>query len=82
MAHLPRILDHLSAAEKLELLDAIWESLASDKSAITEEKSAELDYREAQYRENPADVLPWEQVKADLLKQFYAAGGMVVDRES
>jgi putative addiction module component (TIGR02574 family) len=54
---------------KFELLDALWESLESDLPALSAEQRAELDYREAQYRENPAGVLPWEQVKADLLKK-------------
>ena len=69
MSHLPQNLEHLSAAEKFELLDALWESLESDLPALSAEQRAELDYREARYRENPADVLPWEQVKADLLKK-------------
>ena len=30
------------------------------------EQREELDYRAARYRENPADVTPWEQVRADL----------------
>jgi putative addiction module component (TIGR02574 family) len=69
MSHLPQNLEHLSAAEKFELLDALWESLESDLPALSAEQRAELDYREAQYRENPAGVLPWAQVKADLLKK-------------
>jgi putative addiction module component (TIGR02574 family) len=69
MSHLPQNLEQLSAAEKFELLDALWESLESDLPALSAEQRAELDYREAQYRENPAGVLPWEQVKADLLKK-------------
>jgi putative addiction module component (TIGR02574 family) len=69
MSHLPQNLERLSAAEKLELLDALWESLESEPPALSAEQRAELDYREAQYRENPAGVLPWEQVKADLLKK-------------
>jgi putative addiction module component (TIGR02574 family) len=69
MSHLPQNLEQLSAAEIFELLDALWESLESDLHALSAEQRAELDYREAQYRENPAGVLPWEQVKADLLKK-------------
>jgi putative addiction module component (TIGR02574 family) len=59
----------VAGAGKFELLDALWESLESDLHALSAEQRAELDYREAQYRENPAGVLPWEQVKADLLKK-------------
>jgi putative addiction module component (TIGR02574 family) len=69
MSHLPQNLEHLSAAEKFELLDALWESLESNFPVLSAEQRAELDYREARYRENPAGVLPWEQVKTELLKK-------------
>jgi putative addiction module component (TIGR02574 family) len=69
MSQLPQDLSGLSAAEKFELLDALWESLESDLPALTAEQREELDVREARYHENPTGVLPWEQVKADLLKK-------------
>ncbi len=69
MSHLPQDLERLSAAEKVELLDALWESLESDLPAFSAEQRGELDYREGRYRENPAGVLPWEQIKTDLLKK-------------
>jgi putative addiction module component (TIGR02574 family) len=69
MSHLPQDLERLSAAEKFELLDALWESLESDLPALSAEQRGELDYREGRYRENPAGVLPWEQIKTDLLKK-------------
>jgi putative addiction module component (TIGR02574 family) len=68
MGHLPQSLEHLSAAEKFELLDALWESLESDPSAITAEQRAEVRRRVERYREDPSRVRPWEQVEADLLK--------------
>jgi putative addiction module component (TIGR02574 family) len=69
MSHLPQNLERLSAAEKFELLDALWESLESDLPALSAEQRGELDYREERYRENPAGVLPWEQIKTDLLNK-------------
>ncbi len=68
MGHLPQSLEKLSAAEKFELLDALWESLESEPSAITPELSAELKRRVERYRKDPSAVRPWEQVQADLLK--------------
>ena len=59
----------LSAAEKVELIDALWESLEADVPALTDEQRAELDYRGARYQSNPSDVIPWEQVKAGLIKK-------------
>ena len=69
MSHLPQSLERLSAAEKFELLDALWESLESNLPALSAEQREELDYREERYLENPARVLPWEQIKNDLLKK-------------
>ena len=59
----------LSAAEKVELIDALWESLEADVPALTDEQRAELDDRVARYQDNPSDVIPWEQVKAGLFKK-------------
>ena len=47
----------------------LWESLESDALALTDEQRAELDYRVAKYEKNPSDVIPWEQVRADLFKR-------------
>jgi putative addiction module component (TIGR02574 family) len=59
----------LSAAEKIELLDALWESLEADEVPLTEAQLAELDYRIARHEQNPSDVIPWEQVRAGLFKK-------------
>ena len=66
---LPPDIEQLSPAEKLDLLDALWETLQSDLPPLSTEQRAELDFREAKYRANPAGVVPWEQVEADLLKK-------------
>ena len=62
-------IDSLSAAEKIELLDALWESLEAGEVPLTEAQRAELDYRIARHEQNPSDVIPWEQVRAGLLKK-------------
>lgn len=62
-------IDRLSAAEKAELLDAVWESLEADAASLTDAQRAELDHRIARHEQNPSDVLPWEQVKSGLLKK-------------
>jgi len=69
MSNLQNEISSLSAAEKFELLDALWESLEADVPALTKEQQEELDYRVARYEQNPADVIPWEQVRADLFKK-------------
>ena len=60
---------NLTAAEKVELLDAVWESLEADALSLTEAQRAELDARIARHKKNPSDVIPWEKVRADLFKK-------------
>ena len=62
-------INSLSTAEKVELLDALWESLEADAVSLTDAQRAELDYRIARHEQNPSDVIPWEQVKATLSKK-------------
>ena len=70
MANLPTEISSLSVAEKFDLLDALWEDLAVQApDALSHAQMEELDRRVASYEENPGDVIPWEQVKADLFKQ-------------
>jgi putative addiction module component (TIGR02574 family) len=59
----------LSPAEKVELLDALWESLEADLPPLTAEQRAELDDRWARYERNPSAVIPWEQVRTGLFKK-------------
>jgi putative addiction module component (TIGR02574 family) len=59
----------LSIAEKIELLDLVWESLEIEKVSLPEAQRVELDYRIARHEQNPSDVIPWEQVKVGLLKK-------------
>jgi putative addiction module component (TIGR02574 family) len=69
MSDLRSQINGLSTAEKVELLDAVWESLEMDAMSLTEAQRAELDYRIARHEQNPSDVVPWEQVRAGLFKK-------------
>ena len=69
MSDLRNQIEGLSAAEKVELLDAVWESLEADAMSLTDAQRAELDYRIERHEQNPSDVIPWEQVREDLLKK-------------
>ena len=66
MSDLRSQISGLSAAEKAELLDAVWESLEVDALSLTEAQRAELDHRIARHEQNPSDVIPWEKVRAGL----------------
>jgi putative addiction module component (TIGR02574 family) len=45
MTDLRTQINSLSAAEKAELLDTLWESLEADSASLTDAQRAELDYR-------------------------------------
>jgi putative addiction module component (TIGR02574 family) len=69
MSDLRRQINSLSAAEKAELLDTVWESLEADALLLTDAQWAELDYRITRHEQNPSDVIPWQQVRAALFKK-------------
>jgi putative addiction module component (TIGR02574 family) len=69
MSDLRNEIGNLSAVEKFELLDALWESLEADEVTLTDAQRDELDHRIGQYARNPDEVVPWEQVRAGLFKK-------------
>jgi putative addiction module component (TIGR02574 family) len=69
MSDLRSQISSLSAAEKADLLDTLWESLEADSGSFTDAQRVELDYRIARHEQNPADVIPWQQVGAGLSKK-------------
>jgi len=69
MSNLRNEIGNLSAAEKFELLDVLWESLEADELSLTDGQRGELDYRMGEYECNPDAVIPWEQVRAGLFKK-------------
>jgi len=69
MSNLRNEIGNLSAAEKFDLLDALWESLEADELTLTDAQRDELDYRIGQYERNPDEVVPWEQVRAGLFRK-------------
>ncbi|HEX4166677.1 MAG TPA: addiction module protein [Bryobacteraceae bacterium] len=69
MSNLQNKIRDLSPAEKLELLDVLWESLEADAPLLTDEQRDEMDYRIGKYKRNPGEVIPWEQVRSELFKK-------------
>ena len=56
----------LSVAERLQLVEEIWDSIAEapDAFELTEDQKKELDRRLDEYRKDPSTAIPWEEVKA------------------
>jgi putative addiction module component (TIGR02574 family) len=72
MTNLPDDLSRLTIAERLALVEALWDSIDAEShpSFLTDAKRQELDHRWAEHQANPDDVIPWEQVKAEALARF------------
>lgn len=58
----------LSPAERLSLIEELWESLSADPEQVpvTDPQKADLDKRLAAFRANPKAGSSWEEVKARL----------------
>jgi len=62
----------LSVRERIELAEALWDSIAEDADAgvlpIPESHRAELDRRLADFEAHPESGSPWSEVRARLGK--------------
>jgi len=64
--------DRLSVAERLQLVDEIWDSIAPslEQLPLTQAQRDELDRRVAALNANPTNVVSWEEVEARALERF------------
>lgn len=65
-------LDQLSLEDRVLLVQDILDSIAEeqDQHALSDAQRTELERRIAANRANPANVIPWEQIKAEALARF------------
>lgn len=58
----------LSVAERIQLVEDIWDSVAAfpNEVPLTESQKKELDRRLLSYAQNPQEGIPWEDLKAQL----------------
>jgi len=66
------IAKHLPLAERVELVEALWESIAEEgyEPPLTSAQAAELDRRLEAHRRDPSNVISWEVIKEDLLSKY------------
>lgn len=59
----------LSIAERIQLAEDLWDSVAKDAAQVpvSESQLAELERRLERFSENPDATRPWEEVRKDLL---------------
>ena len=62
----------LSPSEKLDIIEALWESLNQSPELIPlpEWQKRELDRSKAQYEAHPESLLTWEEVQANILAKY------------
>jgi putative addiction module component (TIGR02574 family) len=53
---------HLSPAERLRLVEELWDSLSPEDIPLTNAQELELDRREQLHRENPRRGRPWREI--------------------
>ncbi len=56
----------LTPSERLQLIEALWDTLSEEDIPLTAEERALLDARLADLEANPDDQSPWSEVKARL----------------
>ena len=58
----------LSVAERIELVEAIWDSIADAPEilSVTATQKRELDRRLAEYQKNPGAGRTWEEIRDSL----------------
>lgn len=63
---------HLSVAERIQLVEDLWDSIATEPEAmeLTEAQREEIDRRLAEHDANPESAIPWEEVRARLRQRF------------
>ncbi len=62
----------LSVAERILLVEAIWDSIASEKKnpyTLSQEQIKFLEEEMAAYSKNPDEGSSWEEIKARILKR-------------
>ena len=68
----PGLLDEvlgLPPSERVEVLDAVWETLSPEDLPVTSEERALLDARMADLESHPQDQSAWSEVRSRLEKR-------------
>ena len=63
-------LERLTVAERLQLIDQVWDSLRQRAGVLTlsADESAMIEARRAEHRADPTSATEWESVRAELLR--------------
>ena len=64
-----QVIDQLFPGERLELIERLWDSLTDGQVPLHPAVQVELERRLAAYDQDRAAALPWEDIKARLLRE-------------
>ncbi|MBI3865673.1 MAG: addiction module protein [Planctomycetia bacterium] len=60
----------LPVADRIQLIDAIWDTLpANSLPPLSDEWTAEIQRRSAEYDSGSAQTVSWEQIRAEALRR-------------
>lgn len=60
---------NLPPTERLELIEALWDTLSPDDLPVTDEERGILDQRMSEMEASPNDERPWTEVKERIDKR-------------
>jgi len=63
-------LERLTVAERLQLIEQVWDSLRqrADVLTLSADEYALIEARRAEHRAEPTSAVEWESVRAELLR--------------
>jgi len=59
----------LSVEERIQLIVAVWDSIAQQPESLTEAQRKELDFRLAEHQRDPRAARPWSAVRDSLARK-------------
>ncbi len=72
MSQLKPDFSQLSIAERIQLVEDIWDSIVAENPAavqLTERQGQEIRRRLATHEAEPDSAIPWEQVRSELFQR-------------
>jgi putative addiction module component (TIGR02574 family) len=61
----------LSPAERIQLAQDLWDSIAEEEMPpLTPEQIEEIERRPAEHEKDPGSAIPWEEVRARLWARY------------